>query len=146
MNWGNRILIAYILFASLIAGLVVICMSEEISLVNTDYYKQEIAYQDQIDRMQNFKNLDKAPTAVYTAESTQVIISFPNDIKEKIESGNIHFYRPSQAKMDITFPLTLDETGQKVISTQGFSKGLWKLRLSWTWGNREYYDEQIIVI
>ena len=57
MNWGKSIILAFVLFAGFIATLVVVCVREDISLVSKDYYKEELLYQDQIQRLNNASQL-----------------------------------------------------------------------------------------
>ena len=53
MNWGKWIIVSFVLFAAFIGILVVICVRQDISLVSKNYYQEELAYQQQIDRMNN---------------------------------------------------------------------------------------------
>ena len=72
MNWGTKIVFSFIAFAGLIITMVVISMRQDVSLVAKDYYVQEIAYQDQIDKIQNQKALESEPTIKLSQEFVEV--------------------------------------------------------------------------
>ena len=61
MNWGNGIIFSFVLFAIFIAILVTVCVRQDISLVSSDYYQEELKYQDQITRINNTSKLDTQP-------------------------------------------------------------------------------------
>ena len=75
MNWGNKIAISFIIFIGIIVTMVVISMKQDISLVSTDYYEQEIAYQDQIDRMERTRGLEKQPEILLDRNTGKMNIS-----------------------------------------------------------------------
>jgi hypothetical protein len=49
MNWGNKLLLVFVVFASGISFLVYRCMKTPVDLVSSDYYKDELVYQQVID-------------------------------------------------------------------------------------------------
>ena len=54
-------MVAFVFFALFIGTLVTICVRQDITLVTKEYYKEELAYQEQIDRMNNVNNLGEVP-------------------------------------------------------------------------------------
>ncbi len=59
MSWGNKIAIAYSLFVVLMITLVTMCIKQkDIFLVSDDYYKQEIEFQDRIDKNNNLNSIN----------------------------------------------------------------------------------------
>jgi nitrogen fixation protein FixH len=142
MNWGNRIVLTLVLFVGLIVTLVVISMNQEIGLVADDYYVQELAYQDQIDRMQNVKDLNVQPKIVSDKQTNTVVLT----IKDKQLEGEVHFFRPSDAALDRKFKLQLDVNGQQQFNTSDFEKGLWKVKINWKEAGEQYYSEHILIL
>lgn len=141
MNWGTGIFITFVVFMGIIISMVVISMRQDISLVAPDYYKQEIAYQDQIDKLQNAENAGEEITFEYFSSEYQFVVSSKNPT-----SGEAHFYRPSDASKDIQVLFEIVGSEQKTISTKGMEKGLWKVKLTWGKGDMIYYKEKTIVI
>ncbi len=139
MNWGYKIAFSFIIFIGIIITMVVISMKQDVSLVADDYYKQEIAYQDQIDRMERTRNLENQPRIAVDRSSGVITVDvFDNDV----ESGEVLFFRPSDARKDklVEFP----GSGKLSIPVSGWESGLWKVKLRWTVAGSEYYLEEII--
>ncbi len=146
MNWGMKIILAYVFFAAIVATMVTIAMKQDVSLVAADYYKQEIAYQDQIDRMENVRALEHAPKIRFQAESNSLTIAFPKQEKMHKANGNIHLFRPSNVRLDREFALQLDEQGKQSLAVPGLAKGLWRVKLQWEAEGKEYYHEKLLVL
>ncbi len=72
MNWGKGIAIALTLFIGFIVVLVISIVSHTVDLETEDYYKKDIAYQDEITSMENANALSEKPTIVMT--STHIVV------------------------------------------------------------------------
>lgn len=141
MNWGHKIVMTFIVFAAIIISMVVISMRQDVSLVAADYYKQELAYTEQMNKLENTIDLgENAPMIEFVNSERQFLIT-SNELLE----GELHFYRPSDASKDIKVKLSLD--GQpKTIDAANMVSGLWKVKLSWEKDGKSYFTEKNIVI
>ena len=101
MNWGKSSVVAFIMFAGFIATLVTVCIREDVSLVSKDYYKDELAYQDQIRRVNNANALSQKPTIQKVGNSLEIHFNQFNNI----ENGILKLFRPSDSAMDTVFAL-----------------------------------------
>jgi len=144
MNWGKSIVLAFVLFAALIITMVVISMRHDVNLVAPNYYEEELAHEDQMNRIRNFNGLETKPTI--SRNGSQIILSFPIDIANQIESGEIHFFRPSDQSVDKKIEIKLDQNYRQSFPTSALSTGLWKTKLSWKTATQEYFFEQKIVL
>jgi hypothetical protein len=145
MNWGHKIAILYSGFAAFIIGMVVICVRQtDIHLVSPEYYKEEIAYQTQIDRLNNAKQLKQPLQLTYQAQSGVVQVQFPVTAPDL--SGSIVFFRPSDAHQDVRVTVQPNAAGQQTIPVSKLSKGLWKVKINWSQGGKDYLQEQTLVI
>jgi hypothetical protein len=145
MNFGHKIGIFYGLFVIFMITLVMLCIKQkDISLVSDDYYKQEIAYQAEIEKQHNAEELTSPITIAFAGEKQQVTLSFPED--QKGATGKVKFYRPSDAKKDITVDLDLKETVVQEIPVNHLTKGLWVVKLEWENAGKGYLKEQKIVL
>jgi hypothetical protein len=143
MSWGNKIAIAYSIFVVLMISLVTLCVQQkDIFLVSEDYYKDEIEYQSKISKKENLKLLS-SPIEFKTIDN-RIEVKFPVELYQA--KGIITFYRPSNAKIDKTFPINIDENGVQIINTSVIEKGLWLLKLDIKNNNIEYYKEEKIQI
>lgn len=136
MSWGNKLLIALIVFAGIMATMVTIAMKQNIDLVDKDYYQKELAYQDQIDKMKNVIN-DKAIKLKILKKEQMIELQFDNQINE----GRIHLFRPSNASEDLHIPVSISESGVQHIPYETLSSGLWRIKIDWKQKNVDYYFE-----
>ncbi|MEP2023984.1 MAG: FixH family protein [Reichenbachiella sp.] len=144
MNWGKSIVLTFVLFAALIITLVVISMKHDVNLVATNYYEEELAYEDQMNRIRNFDALETKPTI--TRSGDQIILKFPESVADLIESGEIHFFRPSDYSADKKIKIQLDNQYQQSFPASAFKSGLWKTKLRWHSTSKEYFFEQNVIL
>ncbi|ADQ18418.1 FixH family protein [Leadbetterella byssophila DSM 17132] len=143
MNFGHKIAITYGAFVVFILSLVTFCVKQDdITLVSPDYYKKEIAYQEEIDKLHNTSDLSSPINIQKSAESIK--ISFPEELKGS--KGTILFYRPSKAGLDIEVPFVLADQTEQVIPTQTLAKGLWVLKMNWSNKGKNYMKEEKIIL
>uniref|UniRef100_UPI004049D1B0 FixH family protein n=1 Tax=Fulvivirga sp. TaxID=1931237 RepID=UPI004049D1B0 len=141
MNWGHKIVLTFVVFAAIIISMVVISMRQDVSLVAPDYYKQEIAYTEQMDKLANTNSLgDNAPQINYDHSKRQFVITSKEFLK-----GELHFYRPSDASKDIKLSLLMEGQPQTVDASNMIS-GFWKVKLNWEKDGKSYFTEKNIVI
>jgi hypothetical protein len=139
MNFGKWIVVAFVLFAVFIGTLVVICVKQDISLVSKNYYNDELAYQDQIQRINNTNGLTVKP--LISKINNSVEISF--DQHFIISKGEIKLFCPSDPGSDKNFELKASENIHRFDVTS-FHKGMYKAKVSWTMQGKEYYYEEVI--
>ena len=102
-------------------------------LVTEEYYKEELAYQDQIDAQQNSAHLAENIQVEVSAEGIQIL--FPS---EKIDiEGKVNLYRPSNKKLDLEIPVNL-ENQQMMIPAEKLVEGKYKLSIHWKWNGTTY--------
>jgi hypothetical protein len=145
MNFGHKIGIFYGLFVIFMISLVTLCIKQkDVTLVSDDYYKKEIAYQEEIEKHRNTGQLASAIQIAYASDKQEVSLSFPEDQKGAI--GKIQFYRPSDARKDVTLALALNETATQQIPVARLAKGLWVVKIEWEKAGKAYLKEQKIVL
>jgi hypothetical protein len=142
MNWGNWIIVAFVLFAGFIATLVTVCMREDVSLVSKDYYQEELAYQDQMLRVNNANQLAGKPVIERNGDLLEIYF----DEFDKIEKGTLKLFRPSDPKMDKAFVLESTEENKQSFSVNEFEKGMYRARMQWVMNGKEYFVETIVNI
>jgi nitrogen fixation protein FixH len=138
MNWGNKVVLAFGVFMAIIITMVVVSMRQSIFLVAPDYYDQEIKYQSQIDKMQATSDSNASITIANNLDKIELEFSVIP------ENGEILFFRPSDATLDFTVAV-LNEKVQS-ISKSKFSKGFWKMKISWKADGKEFYTEKTVII
>ena len=129
LNWGVGIVITIACFIGFIMFFVIKMSTDkkyDHDLVTEEYYKQELAYQDQIDAQQNSARLAKNIQVEVTAEGIQIM--FPSE-KQNIK-GEVSLYRPSNKKLDLEIPISL-ENQQMLIPAEKLVEGKYKLSINW---------------
>ena len=140
MNWGKGIFIFYSLFMIAILSVVYFAFTQEVNLVSDDYYKQEIEYEDQIERIKNTESLIEKPKVVL--KNTYIELSFPKGLNPK---GALLLFRPSDGTQDRRIAIALGANGTQQMDFSTQSAGKWIAKLSWEEDGKEYYQEFIII-
>lgn len=144
--WPYAITAWMLLFGTGMAAWVVVAVRNDPELVRPDYYEQEIAYQKQIDRLSRTAAVRGEVSVAYDLTKGQVALRIPTAHLADKTTGVIHFYRPSNAKLDFDVPLAVDASGTQNVPTTKLQAGLWKVRVSWTSGGQEFFHDQSLVL
>lgn len=142
MNWGNYIVVSFIAFGLFIGYMAVVSFQQSVDLVAEDYYQQEIAYQDHIDKVDNTENL--AVKVSVHQQNGHLSIRFPQ-VMQTIR-GQIVLFRPSDSSLDRNYEISVNASLEQSISTVGLAKGMYKLKVDWTNGTKDFYSEETIFI
>ena len=142
MNWGKSILLAFVLFAALMAALVTICMRQHIGLVTTDYYADELKYQEQIARIRNADSLVVKPEI--RRDGNYLIVRF--DGFSEMQKGDLKLFRPSDPTLDRQFTFPPATGVQRYLSVDGLRKGMYRAKMQWTIRGKQFFFEQMIYL
>lgn len=144
-NWGTGMALTFALFASGMIFLASLCMKQNEDLVSLDYYNQEVAFQQQINKESNSHELAKPLQISYDHESRQVEIIFPSELKDETISGSFHFFKPDNAALDFNVAVQPASLSQSINAAE-MKHGLWRVKADWKANDKSYYDEQPVVI
>ena len=115
-------------------------------LVRSDYYEEEVRYQGQLERLNRTAALRSEVAISHDAMKREVTLQLPAAHLAPRPVGQIQFYRPSNAALDLKVPLAVDAAGRQRIGTGTLRGGLWKMRVQWSGVGQEYFFEQVIVV
>jgi len=145
ISWPTGIIIAIASFVIFILSFVykVTFMPEyDHHLVSEDYYKDEMNYQQEIDKQNKGANLKENVTL--TKNSEGLLINFPAEFDATKISGTISFQRLSNDKIDFIIPIKL-ESSSFFIKKENLVAGRWDVKIEWTVNNIAYlFKEKII--
>ena len=144
--WPWAIILTFVIFISGTVGLVVMACSQKVDLVSANYYEQELKFQGQLDRMKRTSQLGAQAGVSYDAAQKRITISLPPAQARQEVRGQIQLYRPAQASLDRQLTLQPDASGMQSLDASALKPGLWKIRVSWTVGQQDYFIDQKIVI
>lgn len=142
INWGTGIVLAIISFMTFILFLVItMTTNQEFNhdLVVEEYYKQELTFQDQLNRESNALNLESNIDIEIAPQG--VIVSFPGQLDPARIQGSIVLYRPSNKEMDFMIPISLKDD-QLLIPAALLDEGRWNIVIDWSYMEESYYFKE----
>ena len=144
MNFGNKLLVVFAVFAGLMGYMTYRCFSVPVDLVSKDYYKDEIAYQQVIDGTKNANALAGKTTIVQLPSF--VDIQLPAEMKNQFVKGTILFYCPSNVANDRHFELSTNGDAHQQLDIKKINKGNYTVKIDWNSNKTHYYSEQTVTI
>jgi hypothetical protein len=144
--WPLGIIVTFALFFAGTVSLIVMAFSQKVDLVSADYYEQELKFQGRIDRVERTRSTATQAAVAYDAATHSITISLPADQAGHEVSGRIELYRPSASELDRAVKLEPDPSGVQRLDTAGMVPGLWKVRVSWTVEQQDYFLDQKVVV
>jgi hypothetical protein len=138
--WPYAIIAYFAVFITAMASWITFAVRNDMELVRKDYYEADLKFQQQLDKLARTREL-RRDISVRLEGPTLALVLPKTDAQ-----GEVHLYRPSNAKLDRRLPLQLDAQGRQAIDIARLQSGLWKLRVSWqSHGEDFYFDEPIVI-
>lgn len=139
MNWGNKIVIAFICFAAFIGYMVVKAFQEDFDLVAEDYYAQEINYQQKLNKLSNAAEGNKEVIVKQVGEVIE--LTFPEQA-----TGEIHFYHPSRKIFDRKYAIDLSKENVHSVMKSELVPGSYRVNITWNSDQKDFYQQSSIYI
>jgi hypothetical protein len=144
MNWGNKLLVTFVAFGAGMGFLVYKAINTNFDLVEKEYYKKELRYQEVIDATNNANKLSEGVKLSQTPEG--IAVQMPTEMRDQKISGSVYFYCAYNAGRDHTYDLKLDAKGLQLLDTRNLAPGSYTAKVTWAAGNRNYYSETPISV
>ncbi len=141
MNWGNKIVVAFILFVVFILYMVVQAFQQNTDLVADDYYAQEINYQQRLEQKANLKKLGDKVSIQLVGKS--IALQFPKGQNPK---GEIHFYHPSRELFDQKITIDTDAENKQLVAREKLIAGNYRINITWQSDGTEYFQQEKLFI
>jgi hypothetical protein len=142
MSWGNKLVIVFAAFATLMGVLVYKAVNTKFELVTKDYYKDELRYQDKID---GAANAAVAGNIKLVQNNSTIELELPAALSTSIINGDAWFYCKTNAEHDRRKAITISN-GKYIFDISGFAKDAYEFKLQLTSGDKKYYYTQVISI
>ena len=146
INWGRGIVIAIALFIGFILYFVIKMSTNDKydhDLVTQEYYKEELAFQEQIDKEKNLAMLSEPIKVTTKKEGIEVV--FPSELKPADIEGTLFLYRPSNKKLDLDIPLSLT-SNVLFLPKKHLVDGRWNINLAFKHQGVSYFFKKEIHI
>ena len=145
INWGTAIVLAFIGFISFIMYFVISMNFNDKynhDLVTEDYYKEELGYQNDINKQNNAQALDQDITYEKTSEG--LVFKFPENFDTKKITGKVFLYRPSNKQLDFETPISISES-YLLVPDKRLLDGRWNITIDWQYNETSYLFKKSIV-
>ena len=144
MNWGNKLLFTFIVFAGGMFFLVYRSLHTNYELVEKDYYKSELRYQQVIDATNRVNQLSSPVKLEQTKDG--ITLELPLEMKNKTISGDVLFYCAYDEKKDRKFSLILNTEGAQVFQPSAIEPGSYTVKINWNDEGKTYFAEKKLTI
>jgi len=145
ISWPTGIIIslaAFVIFILSFVYKVMFLPQYDHHLVSEDYYKDELNYQQEIDKLNEAAELKQNIT--YKKIDLGLLISFPSEFEASQIEGTIYFQRLSNNKIDFQLPINL-ETNDLLIPEEKLVEGRWNVKIEWSVNNNTYLFKEKIM-
>ncbi|GAA4495897.1 hypothetical protein GCM10023172_08410 [Hymenobacter ginsengisoli] len=145
--WPYAIIATFVLFAGYIGFMVQRAMRTTVDLVSPDYYQQELRYQQRMESVARTAALPAPVQVQYEPARQRLTLTLPPALAGQPVRGQVHFFRPSDQKLDFTLPFAPSgERPAQQLSTSRLQAGYWRLRLDFEAGGQQYFLEKELSI
>lgn len=141
MNWGNKLILAFVLFALFIGYMVSQSFNTRFDLVSNNYYNEELRYQEKLNAI---KNTNKLSNVEVFQNSNLLVIFLPKELKDSKISGSVLMYCNTDKAKDFKLDFK-DSLFIRIDKTKLQAKN-YILKLNWKSDTTNYYFEKNIKI
>lgn len=145
LNWGTGIVLAFIGFIAFIMYFVInMSTNDKLNhdLVNEDYYKAELEYQNDIDKENNSKSLSQNIT--YKKTEKGLVVYFPDNLQPEKIKGKLFLYRPSNKQLDFETTISLSKSNL-LIPDNRLVDGRWNIKIDWQYKGKSYLFKKELI-
>ena len=144
MNWGYKLFFTFIVFAILMTWLVYRAFHTDFQLVEKEYYKSELRYQEVIDGTNRVNALSSAVRL--TVRNETIILQLPDEMRNLPVEGTIWFYCAYDGEKDKRLELKPDASGKQQIALTALQPGTYTAKIQWKQAGKDYYSERKLTL
>lgn len=127
-TWGTGIFLFLALFLAGSAVFIVFASRQQVNLVHKDYYEKGVDYSEQMRVIERSKPF--AHDFETNSENEFFIVSIKESLSQKIDSGMVLMFRPSDKDKDISTKIT-GNTSRLEFDKHALLNGRYILKFSW---------------
>lgn len=142
--WPLGIITAFGVLILGIATIIFIAATHRDTLVNPNYYENELKFQTQIDSAARAQN--SGAKLIYDSKAGRITVAIPGGQMTQQFSGSIELYRPSSSALDHQVLLTPNADGRQTLDVSQLAAGPWSVRVNWKSGGQDYFRELKFVV
>lgn len=138
ISWPQGIIISIVAFVIFILSFVykvTFLPQYNHHLVSDEYYKDELNYQQEIDKLNRAAQLEDN-VSIENVDNG-LLIHFPSEFDTSKISGEILFKRLSNNKIDFQLPIKLDSNSYLILD-ENLVDGRWDIKIEWEYLGETY--------
>ena len=143
LNWGNGLIIFFLIFFIWVFSFVFFAMRQNNDLVSDDYYQKGAKYTDQINI--NQRSLAYQDSIQISTTGNQVQIALSKGLVKSTDTIQVYFFRSSDKTKDRRLRFKAAESPFLIDSKQ-LIHGRYQVYLSWSLKNENYSITKIVDI
>jgi|GEM_PF-794286 hypothetical protein len=144
LHWGNALFLFFVAYIGLLGFTLYQSTQVNHSLVSEDYYAKDLAYQEQYNKIVNYKSQKDKVTFDYNKEKHELVLK-GNTIAQHAR-GQLTCYHPVSSGEDVEFDFDLKANEFIPLSLKHLPKGRWVVQMDYAQGEDTYYYEEEIFI
>ncbi|MBX3252840.1 MAG: FixH family protein [Chitinophagaceae bacterium] len=144
MNWGHKLTIVIAVFVAWMGYMLYRCITTDFQLVEKDYYKNELRYQEVIDAKARTSEL--GDLAIISRQEDKIVVQFPGEMKDQEIKGSLWFYCAYDAGLDKKMPLQTNNDGMQVLDVAELKPGRYTVKIEWTCNDLSYFKEEQLTL
>jgi hypothetical protein len=142
-NFGTGIFIFLALFMTAMISFVIFAHRQDANLVHKDYYEKGVDYSRQMEKEK--RSAGYSEMIEISDNGSVVTIRFAGELLPLLGQGTVNFFRPSDYKKDISFPLKL--TGNVFVAEKDkLIHGRYIVKITWIADNLEYEVDKTLIV
>lgn len=143
LNWGTGIAIFITLFIVHILFLVYKTTEVSTDLQASDYYQQELDYQDRIEAINNSKSLGSELKVVQSEQG--IVVDYPVEFEAAALQGEVHFFKPDNADLDRKYAIAPTQ-GKQLIDRDELTSGWYLVKVKGEQDGVPYFFEETVFV
>lgn len=144
MNWGYRILTAFLLGVAFIMFFVINSMRMNTDMVEADYYSKELQHESHMQAVANLSESKMAARLELTKAQVQLLLD--TSLANSIDRGEVHFYCAANAGNDRKYAMGISNTGRYSFNLSDLKGSKYTVKISFESHGVSYYKEEVLFL
>jgi hypothetical protein len=142
-NWGTGIALFLAFFLVAMISFVIFAWQQDVNLVHKDYFERGVDYSARMDM--DTRSAPFADLISVDNRDDSICITFPKILADRIDSGNVLFFRPSGHLLDTAFPMVFHDSLIFEDKTKLVS-GRYIVKISWYSGSLPFEVDKTFIV
>lgn len=134
-TWGTGIFLFLVVFVAAAMVFVVFASRQKVNLVHKDYYEKGVDYSEQM--RVNERSKPYAHSLSFENDADFFSVNIETDLAEKLDSGSMQMFRPSDSRKDIFLPVSAGDK-QIQFNKTDLVNGRYVLKFIWYFDDIKY--------